>query len=60
MVGIVEKCWLDLRKMGINSEMDTAVMVSQVERLLPTLEKRQCALIRQKLDVDKDSVFKFC
>ena len=38
MVETVEKCWLDLSKMSLQSEMDTAVMVSQVEKLLPPLQ----------------------
>lgn len=37
MVNTVERCWLDLKKMGLSSEMNTTTMVTQVERLLPAL-----------------------
>ena len=48
MVEKVEKCWLDLSKMSLESAMDTTVMVSQVEKLLPSIQKREWALLRQR------------
>ena len=35
MVGTVEICWLDLKRVKLESEMNTATMISQIEKLLP-------------------------
>ena len=49
-VEIVESAWLDLSKMGMQAEMDTAMMISQVEKLLPLIQRREWAIYRQQSD----------
>ncbi|CAC5376408.1 unnamed protein product [Mytilus coruscus] len=39
LVETVEKCWLDLKRMNLEAEMNTATMVSQIEKLLPPIQK---------------------
>lgn len=41
MVGKVEQCWLDLKRVNLESEMNTAHVVSMIEKTLPTLQKRE-------------------
>ena len=41
MVDIVERCWLDLKRMGLTEEMDTVATVSMIEKLLPSVQKRE-------------------
>ena len=48
MVDKVEKCWLDLKKMGMESEMDNATMTSRVEKLLPSVQRREWSLQKLK------------
>jgi hypothetical protein len=48
MVETVETCWLDLKRMKLESEMNTATMISQIEKLLPPLQKREWALRKQR------------
>ena len=43
-VDIVERCWLDLKRLDLESEMNTTTMISQIERLLPSLQKREWSL----------------
>ena len=40
MVNKVERCWLDLKKMNLDKEMNSVHMVSHIERVLPALQKR--------------------
>ncbi|CAC5404641.1 unnamed protein product [Mytilus coruscus] len=50
LVETVEKCWLDLKRMNLEAEMNTATMVSQIEKLLPPIQKREWALRKQKTE----------
>ena len=44
MIETVENCWLDLKRMNLESEMDTTSMLSTVEKLLPEVQKREWTL----------------
>ena len=41
LVNTVERCWLDLKKINLEREMNTSTMTSYVERLLPSIQKRE-------------------
>lgn len=41
MVEKVEQCWCDLKRVNLQSEMNTAYIVSMVEKTLPPLQKRE-------------------
>jgi hypothetical protein len=49
MVELVEGCWLILKRMGLEKEMDNAIMISEIEKLLPSIQKREWALLKLKL-----------
>ncbi|XP_062605795.1 uncharacterized protein LOC134267606 [Saccostrea cucullata] len=49
MVEIVEGCWLILKRMGLEKEMDNATMISEIEKLLPSIQKREWALLKLRL-----------
>ena len=44
MIETVENCWLDLKRMNLQSEMDTTSMLSTIEKLLPEVQKREWTL----------------
>ena len=44
MIEVIENCWLDLKRMGLQAEMDTTTMLSMIEKLLPDLQKREWTL----------------
>ena len=44
MIETVEMCWLDLKRLNLESEMNTTTMISDIERLLPELQKREWTL----------------
>ena len=41
MVDIIERCWLGLKRINLTGEIDTIVMISMVEKLLPPTQKRE-------------------
>lgn len=49
MIKVVERAWLDIKKIGLKSEMKTTSMVTLVERLLPSTLKRAWVLKAQKV-----------
>lgn len=49
MVETVEGCWLILKRMGLGKEMDNATMISEIEKVLPSIQKREWALLKIKL-----------
>jgi hypothetical protein len=51
MVETVETCWLDLKRIKLESEMNTAPMISEIEKLLPPLQKREWALRKQRFEL---------
>ena len=57
MVDTVERSWLDLQRMGLAGEMDTVSMVSMIERLLPTTQKREWVLRIETKHVDSKNMF---
>jgi hypothetical protein len=50
MVEVVENCWLDLKKIKLESEMNTSTMVSQIEKFLPRVQKREWIIMKQQID----------
>ena len=53
LVDTVEHCWLDLRKVNLEREMDTSTTVTMIERLLPRTQRRKWTLFKQaKLQVN--------
>ena len=58
MVEVIEKCWLDLSKMNMSAEMNTSLMMSQIEKLLPALQRTEWTLTCQKLSKNKSN-FRF-
>lgn len=44
MIETVEMCWLDLKRLNLESEMNTTTMISDIEKLLPELQKREWTL----------------
>ncbi|KAK4304813.1 hypothetical protein Pmani_023248 [Petrolisthes manimaculis] len=56
MVERVERCWLDLKKMNLTSEMNTANTVSHIEKILPSTQKREWVLLAESL-TDSDDLF---
>ena len=64
-VDIVERCWLDLRHLDLQSEMNTMTMISQIERLLPSLQKREWSLQKHRAEAKKATIkfqifYSFC
>ena len=53
MVDVVEKCWLDLKRMKPECEMNTTVMISQIERLLPSIQKREWSLQKHRAEAKR-------
>lgn len=49
MIKVVERPWLDIMKIGLESEMKTASMDTLVERLLPNALKRAWVLNTQNI-----------
>ncbi|XP_068250243.1 uncharacterized protein [Palaemon carinicauda] len=54
MIKVVERAWLDMRKIGLESEMKTTSIVTLVERLLPPTLKRNWVIKSQKVGNAKD------
>ena len=44
MVDQVEQCWLDLKKVNLSDELNTANGVSHIEKVLPSLQKRELVI----------------
>ena len=49
MVDQVEQCWLDLKKVNLSDELNTANVVSHIEKVLPSLQKREWVMIAEKV-----------
>ena len=47
-VDIIENCYLDLKKIKLEAEMNTTTMVSEIEKLLPRIQRRVWALKKQR------------
>lgn len=54
MVDQVEQCWLDLKKINLNEELNTAHVVSHIERVLPTLQKREWVIKAEEVSATSD------
>lgn len=51
MVDQVEQCWLDLKKVNLSNELNTANVVSHVEKILPPLQKREWVIKADEITV---------
>jgi hypothetical protein len=49
LIEVIEKSWLDLKNMNLEAEMNTSLMISRIEKLLPSVQKRDWTLLRQNL-----------
>ena len=49
MVDKVERCWLDLDKMSMSSEMSCANVVSSIEKVLPATQKREWVILAESI-----------
>ena len=56
MVDVVERCWLDLKRLDLETEMNTTTMISQIERLLPSIQKREWSLQKHRAEAKKHLV----
>ena len=54
MVDQVEQCWLDLKNIKLDEELNTVNVVSHIERVLPTLQKRESVLKLKEVHATKD------
>ena len=57
IVEVIERCWLDLNRMGLAAEMDTVSMVSMIERLLSVTQKREWVLRIETRKVTSKNLF---
>ena len=58
MVNVIERSWLDLKRMGLSNEMNTVTIVSMIERLLPPTQKREWILKTDSKDfTSKEIIF---
>ena len=55
-VDLVERCWLDLKRLKLESEMNTTTMIIQIENLLPSIQKREWSLQKNQAELRKDPV----
>ncbi|KAK3089754.1 hypothetical protein FSP39_006215 [Pinctada imbricata] len=59
-VETIERCYLDLKRMNLEREMNSATMISEIEKILPSLQKREWILQKQKHGLtDFGSLLKF-
>ena len=47
MITIVERCWLDLRRLKLEREMNTSTMTTIIKKLLPMTQKWEWILYKQ-------------
>ena len=55
-VDIIERCWFDLKRLDLESEMNTTTMISQIEILLPSLQKRKWSLQKHRAKAKKATI----
>ena len=51
MVDQVEQCWLDLKNVNLSDELNTANVVSHIEKVLPSLQKREWVIKAEEVSV---------
>ncbi|XP_068229430.1 uncharacterized protein [Palaemon carinicauda] len=51
MVDQVEQCWLDLKKVNLSDELNSANVVSHIEKVLPSLQKREWVIKADEVSV---------
>ena len=54
---VIERCWLDLKRMDLSEEMNTVTMVSMIERLLPSTQRREWVLKMDSNGKDSKGMF---
>ena len=57
MVDVIERCWLDLERMKLTEEMNTVAMVSMIEKLLPSVQKREWIRYLDSSDINSRGIF---
>ena len=58
MVTIIEQCYLDLKKVDLEQEMNSVTIVSMIEKILPRSVKRDWIKLSDDI-IDKSSLFPF-
>ncbi|XP_068214422.1 uncharacterized protein [Palaemon carinicauda] len=53
LINTVEKVWLDVSNLNLTTELENTTVLTQVERLLPSVLKREWAIKVQELNSDK-------
>ena len=53
LINTVEKVWLDVNNLKLTKELENTTVLTQVERLLPLMLKREWAIKVQELQTDK-------
>ncbi|XP_068225322.1 uncharacterized protein [Palaemon carinicauda] len=53
LINTVEKVWLDVSNLSLTTELENTTVLTQVERLLPSVLKREWAIKVQELNSDK-------
>lgn len=54
MVDQVEQCWLDFKKVNLADELNTANVVSHIEKVLPSLQKREWVIKAEEVSVTSE------
>ncbi|KAK4322373.1 hypothetical protein Pmani_006887 [Petrolisthes manimaculis] len=54
LVDQVEQCWLDLKNINLEEELNMANIVSHIERVLPNLQKREWIIKAEEVLAAKD------
>ena len=54
-VETIERCYLDLKRVDMEGEMNTNTMVSEIEKILPSVQKREWILRKKKCDKKTNS-----
>ena len=59
MIDVVERCWLDLKRLGLEKEMNTSTMITIIEKLLPRTQRREWILHKQLVASELGGTDKF-
>lgn len=46
----LEQCWLDLKNVDLSAELNTANVMNHIEKILPTVQKREGVIMSVKIN----------
>ena len=55
LVETVEDCWLDMKKLSMDKEMSSITVISEIERLTPSVQLREWVIMKQRLKLVSSS-----